>query len=65
MGDRQLLWVDFDTMLAAQLLGLARIGLASLLDQHFGVALDKEEKDRADRTFSGIDFGRRGRGGRA
>ncbi|TNC52064.1 DNA primase [Rubellimicrobium rubrum] len=30
-----------------------------------GVALDKEEKDRADRTFSGIDFGRRGRGGRA
>lgn len=32
----------FDTMLAAQLLGLARIGLASLLEQHFGVALDKE-----------------------
>lgn len=32
----------FDTMLAAQLLGLARIGLASLLDQHFGVALDKD-----------------------
>ena len=32
----------FDTMLAAQLLGLARIGLASLLDQHFGVTLDKE-----------------------
>ncbi|PTX98650.1 3'-5' exonuclease [Opitutus sp. ER46] len=32
----------FDTMLAAQLLGLQRIGLASLLDQHFGVALDKE-----------------------
>src|ERR1043165_9609419 len=31
-----------DTMLAAQLLGLARIGLASLLDQHFGVALDKD-----------------------
>jgi ribonuclease D len=32
----------FDTMLAAQLLGLQRIGLASLLDQHFGVTLDKE-----------------------
>lgn len=32
----------FDTMLAAQLLGVARIGLASLLDQHFGVALDKD-----------------------
>jgi ribonuclease D len=32
----------FDTMLAAQLLGLQRIGLASLLDQHFGVKLDKE-----------------------
>jgi ribonuclease D len=32
----------FDTMLAAQLLGRPRIGLASLLDQHFGVALDKD-----------------------
>ncbi len=32
----------FDTMLAAQLLGLQRIGLASLLEQHFSVALDKE-----------------------
>ena len=32
----------FDTMLAAQLLGLPRIGLASLLDQHFSVALDKD-----------------------
>jgi ribonuclease D len=29
-------------MLAAQLLGLQRIGLAALLDQHFGVALDKD-----------------------
>jgi ribonuclease D len=29
-------------MLAAQLLGLQRIGLASLLDQHFAVQLDKE-----------------------
>ncbi len=32
----------FDTMLAAQLLGLQRVGLAGLLDQHFGVALDKD-----------------------
>lgn len=31
----------FDTMLAAQLLGLKRIGLAPLLEQHFGVQLDK------------------------
>ncbi len=32
----------FDTMLAAQLLGLQRIGLAALLEQHFAVALDKD-----------------------
>lgn len=32
----------FDTMLAAQLLGRNRIGLASLLEEHFGVELDKE-----------------------
>lgn len=32
----------FDTMLAAQLLGRQRIGLASLLEEHFGVELDKE-----------------------
>ena len=31
----------FDTMLAAQLLGRARIGLGSLLEDHFGVAVDK------------------------
>ena len=31
----------FDTMLAAQLLGRARIGLASLLEEHFSVAVDK------------------------
>lgn len=31
----------FDTMLAAQLLGRQRVGLASLLEEHFGVALDK------------------------
>jgi len=32
----------FDTMLAAQLLGQQRIGLAALLEQHFAVALDKD-----------------------
>lgn len=32
----------FDTMLAAQLLGRSRIGLASLLEDHFGVQLDKD-----------------------
>ena len=32
----------FDTMLAAQLLGRHRIGLASLLEEHFGVTLDKD-----------------------
>ena len=32
----------FDTMLAAQLLGRKRIGLASLLEDHFGVTLDKD-----------------------
>jgi ribonuclease D len=31
----------FDTMLAAQLLGQPRIGLGSLLEDHFGVAVDK------------------------
>lgn len=31
----------FDTMLAAQLLGQQRIGLAGLLEEHFGVAVDK------------------------
>jgi ribonuclease D len=31
----------FDTMLAAQLLGRQRIGLAGLLEEHFGVAVDK------------------------
>ncbi|RFC42721.1 MAG: ribonuclease D [Verrucomicrobia bacterium] len=31
----------FDTMLAAQLLGRPRIGLASLLEDHFSVAVDK------------------------
>jgi ribonuclease D len=32
----------FDTMLAAQLLGRSRVGLAGLLADHFGVALDKD-----------------------
>lgn len=32
----------FDTMLAAQLLGRKRIGLAGLLQDHFGVELDKD-----------------------
>lgn len=32
----------FDTMRAAQLLGRARVGLAGLLADHFGVALDKD-----------------------
>ena len=31
----------FDTMFAAQLLSIPRFGLASLLEQHFGVQLDK------------------------
>jgi ribonuclease D len=31
----------FDTMLAAQLLGRQRVGLAALLEDHFGVQLDK------------------------
>jgi len=32
----------FDTMMAGQLLNLPRVGLASLLEQHFGVVLAKE-----------------------
>ncbi len=31
----------FDTMLAAQLLGRSRIGLAALLEEHFGITADK------------------------
>jgi ribonuclease D len=31
----------FDTMLAAQLLGMQRVGLGSLLEDNFGVAVDK------------------------
>jgi len=34
----------FDTVLAAQLLHRPRVGLASLLEQHFGVMLDKDSQ---------------------
>ena len=34
----------FDTMLAAQLLNRKRIGLAALLEDHFGVTLDKDSQ---------------------
>lgn len=34
----------FDTMLAAQLLSRQRTGLAALLEEHFGVALDKDSQ---------------------
>lgn len=34
----------FDTMLAAQLLNRQRIGLAALLEEHFGVILDKDSQ---------------------
>ncbi|PTY05293.1 3'-5' exonuclease [Opitutaceae bacterium EW11] len=34
----------FDTMLAAQLLNRSRIGLAALLEEHFGAALDKDSQ---------------------
>ncbi|HEY7406784.1 MAG TPA: HRDC domain-containing protein [Gemmatimonadaceae bacterium] len=37
----------FDTRIAAQLLGLTAFGLAALLDQYFGVRLDKKHQ-RAD-----------------
>ena len=34
----------FDTMFAAQLLSIPRFGLGSLLEQHFGVMLDKDNQ---------------------
>lgn len=34
----------FDTMFAAQLLNIPRFGLAALLEQHFGVQLDKDHQ---------------------
>ncbi len=53
--DLRLLWQDygwhvrniFDTRIAAQLLGLRAFGLAALLEQFFGVKLDKKHQ-RAD-----------------
>ncbi len=41
----------FDTMIAASLLGIERVGLADLVQLHFGVTLDK--------TFQRADWGRR------
>jgi ribonuclease D len=38
----------FDTMLAAQLLNRPRVGLASLLEDHFGVKLSKESQKMLD-----------------
>ncbi|GAB4264524.1 MAG: ribonuclease D [Deferrisomatales bacterium] len=37
----------FDTMIAAQFAGRTRVGLAALLEEHFGVVLDKKHQ-RAD-----------------
>ncbi|NDJ53284.1 MAG: ribonuclease D [Chloroflexi bacterium] len=37
----------FDTMVAARLLGIERVGLANLLEEHFGVTMDKRHQ-RAD-----------------
>jgi len=34
----------FDTMFAAQLLNIPRFGLAALLEQHFGIKLDKDHQ---------------------
>lgn len=34
----------FDTMLAAQLLNRPKVGLAALLEEHYGVALDKDSQ---------------------
>jgi len=34
----------FDTMFAAQLLNIPRFGLAALLEQHFGIQLDKDHQ---------------------
>ena len=50
--DLRLLWARcefrpkylFDTMFAAQLLSIPRFGLGSLLEQHFGVILDKDNQ---------------------
>lgn len=39
----------FDTMIAAQLLGYERVGLAALVELHFGIEMDKKHQ-RADWT---------------
>jgi ribonuclease D len=54
----------FDTMFAAQLLSIPRFGLAALLDQYFGVKLDKDHQkanwsqrplDRAMLDYAALD----------
>lgn len=54
----------FDTMFAAQLLNIPRFGLAALLEQHFGVQLDKDHQkanwsqrplDRAMLDYAAMD----------
>jgi len=54
----------FDTMFAAQLLSIPRFGLAALLEQHFGVKLDKDHQkanwsqrplDRAMLDYAALD----------
>jgi ribonuclease D len=50
----------FDTMLAAQLLNRPRVGLASLLEDHFGVKLSKESQkanwSRRPLTLKMLDY---------
>lgn len=46
----------FDTRIAAQLLGYKAFGLAALLDQHFGIALDKKFQ-RADWSLRPLSEG--------
>ncbi len=46
----------FDTRIAAQLLGIKAFGLAALLEQHFGVKLDKKHQ-RADWSMRPLTAG--------
>lgn len=46
----------FDTRIAAQLLGIKTFGLAALLEQHFGVKLDKKHQ-RADWSMRPLTAG--------